>query len=203
MAHAVHAAGAGRPHPDDPLHQYQRRGTAGLPHLAPRRVRVQYHRIEPRACRLRCTGRRCAALLAALLAALPPLAGAAAPLDTLKSPDVEISMSDATFTGPGADAANNHCPVCHSPDHVRNQPALPREAWEEVIHKMITAYKAPRSRRWMRRRSRIIWRGLRGRNRLHKRRVGLRLRFSRCKSKRGNALRQLTAQLLLTRSRLR
>jgi len=81
---------------------------------------------------------------AALLGAtLLPLAGAAAPLDALKSPDVDIPMSDASFTGPGAEAVNNYCLVCHSADHVLNQPALPRHAWEEVVQKMITAYKAP------------------------------------------------------------
>ena len=76
-------------------------------------------------------------------AALLPLAGAAAPLDALKPLDVDIPMPDATFAGPGADAANNYCLVCHSADHVLNQPALPRHAWEEVVQKMITAYKAP------------------------------------------------------------
>jgi hypothetical protein len=28
-------------------------------------------------------------------------------------------------------------------DHVLNQPSLSREAWQEVVNKMITAYKAP------------------------------------------------------------
>jgi mono/diheme cytochrome c family protein len=43
----------------------------------------------------------------------------------------------------GADAVNNNCLACHSADHVLNQPSLPKEAWEDVVNKMISAYKAP------------------------------------------------------------
>jgi mono/diheme cytochrome c family protein len=61
----------------------------------------------------------------------------------LKSTKVEYPASDATFPGEGADAINNNCLACHSADHVLNQPPLSKEAWEEVVHKMVTAYKAP------------------------------------------------------------
>jgi hypothetical protein len=39
--------------------------------------------------------------------------------------------------------STNNCLACHSADHVLNQPSLSREAWLEVVNKMITAYKAP------------------------------------------------------------
>jgi cytochrome c5 len=61
----------------------------------------------------------------------------------LKSTKVEYPTSDAMFTGDGADAINNNCLACHSADHVLNQPLLSKETWEEVVHKMVTAYKAP------------------------------------------------------------
>ncbi len=61
----------------------------------------------------------------------------------LKSTKVEYPTSDAMFPGPGADAINNNCLACHSADHVMNQPLLSEEGWKEVVHKMVTAYKAP------------------------------------------------------------
>jgi hypothetical protein len=75
---------------------------------------------------------------------LPPLAGHAAQLDALTSLHLDLPSSDMTFPdGPGADAMNSNCLTCHSVDHVLNQPTLPRETWDEVVHKMINAYKAP------------------------------------------------------------
>ena len=61
----------------------------------------------------------------------------------LKSTKVEYPTSDVMFPGDGADAINNNCLACHSADHVLNQPLLSKETWEEVVHKMVTAYKAP------------------------------------------------------------
>jgi hypothetical protein len=61
----------------------------------------------------------------------------------LKSTKVEYPTSDAMFPGEGADAINNNCLACHSADHVMNQPLLSEEGWKEVVHKMVTAYKAP------------------------------------------------------------
>jgi mono/diheme cytochrome c family protein len=75
---------------------------------------------------------------------LPLLAGHAAPLTALKSLTLDVPTSDATVPpGPGADAVNGNCLACHSADHLMNQPSLPKETWEEVVQKMITAYKAP------------------------------------------------------------
>jgi len=59
--------------------------------------------------------------------------------------------------GPGSDAINNNCIACHSADHVDEPaPSLSRAAWQEVVNKMITAYKAPVSADDARR-SWIIW----------------------------------------------
>ena len=69
--------------------------------------------------------------------------GEAATITTLKSPKLDVPTSDAMFPGPGSDAINNNCLACHSADHVLNQPSLSRTAWQEVVDKMIRAYKAP------------------------------------------------------------
>jgi hypothetical protein len=74
---------------------------------------------------------------------LLPHPGHAATITTLKSLKLDVPASDAMFPGPGSDAINNNCLACHSADHVLNQPSLSREAWQEVVNKMITAYKAP------------------------------------------------------------
>ena len=70
--------------------------------------------------------------------------GFAAPLNELKSPNADMPTSDKMFpAGPGSDEINSSCLACHSADHVLNQPALTRAGWEEVVNKMIKAYKAP------------------------------------------------------------
>ena len=75
---------------------------------------------------------------------LSPHSGQAATITTLKSLKLAVPTSDAMFpAGPGSDAINNNCLACHSADHVLNQPSLSRVAWQEVVGKMITAYKAP------------------------------------------------------------
>jgi mono/diheme cytochrome c family protein len=80
----------------------------------------------------------------ALFAMLAPLATQAAPLDQLKSLNLQVPTSGALLLGgAGADAVNNNCLACHSADHLLNQPSLPRKTWEEVVNKMINAYKAP------------------------------------------------------------
>jgi hypothetical protein len=64
--------------------------------------------------------------------------------DKLKSPTADLPTSDLTFpAGPGSDETNGYCLACHSADHVLSQPSLTREAWQEVVNKMINAYKAP------------------------------------------------------------
>ena len=86
------------------------------------------------------------ALLSAIIAlvALAPLGALAADKIVLKSVNVDLPAGDRMFPDrPGSEAANNNCLACHSADHVLNQPSLSREAWQEVVNKMITAYKAP------------------------------------------------------------
>jgi hypothetical protein len=80
--------------------------------------------------------------IAVLLVLGLPLPSFAANI-VLKSTKVEYPTSDAMFPGKGADAINNNCLACHSADHVMNQPLLSEESWKEVVHKMVTAYKAP------------------------------------------------------------
>jgi hypothetical protein len=75
---------------------------------------------------------------------LLPLVGSAKPITDLKSLKLDVPAPDQMFPdGPGADAINANCLVCHSEDHVMNQPSLTKEGWEEVVEKMIKAYKAP------------------------------------------------------------
>jgi hypothetical protein len=76
--------------------------------------------------------------------ALLPHPGQSETITKLKSLKLDVPTSDAMFPpGPGSDAINNNCLACHSADHVLNQPSLSREGWQEVVNKMITAYKAP------------------------------------------------------------
>jgi hypothetical protein len=83
-------------------------------------------------------------MVAVLSLVLLPHPGQTAPITTLKSPKVDVPTSDTMFpAGPGSDAINNNCLACHSADHVLNQPSLSRMAWQEVVDKMIKAYKAP------------------------------------------------------------
>jgi hypothetical protein len=83
-------------------------------------------------------------MVAVLSLVLLPQAGKAATISALKSLKLDVPTSEAMFpAGPGSDAINNNCLACHSADHVLNQPSLSREAWQEVVSKMVTAYKAP------------------------------------------------------------
>lgn len=83
-------------------------------------------------------------MVAVLGLVLLPHPGEAATITALKSLKLDVPTSDTMFpAGPGSDATNNNCLACHSADHVLNQPSLSREAWQEVVNKMITAYKAP------------------------------------------------------------
>jgi mono/diheme cytochrome c family protein len=62
----------------------------------------------------------------------------------IKSTTVELPAGDALFPGgSSADAINNNCLACHSPDMVLNQPPLPKATWEAEVNKMINTYKAP------------------------------------------------------------
>ena len=82
-----------------------------------------------------------AALGALALISTPSRATSTPP--AFKSANVDLPFGDQMFEGADADAINNNCLACHSADHVLNQPSLSREAWQEVVNKMITAYKAP------------------------------------------------------------
>ena len=84
------------------------------------------------------------AMVAVLGPVVLPHPGEAATITALKSLKLDVPTSDTMFpAGPGSDAINNNCLACHSADHVLNQPSLSRAAWQEVVDKMITAYKAP------------------------------------------------------------
>ena len=83
-------------------------------------------------------------MVAVLGLALLPHPGQSETITTLKSLKLDVPTNDTMFpSGPGSDAINNNCLACHSADHVLNQPSLSREAWQEVVNKMISAYKAP------------------------------------------------------------
>jgi len=75
-------------------------------------------------------------------AALPVFAAEPAPV--LKSVTVTLPESDRLFPGgAAADPINNNCLACHSAGMVLNQPAMPKAAWDAIVHKMIKVYKAP------------------------------------------------------------
>jgi hypothetical protein len=83
------------------------------------------------------------AILSLSAALLVSLAGGAAPITELKSLKLDVPVPDTMFPDcPGADAINANCLTCHSEDHVMNQPSLTKAGWEEVVEKMIKAYKA-------------------------------------------------------------
>jgi hypothetical protein len=75
---------------------------------------------------------------------LLPFYGNAKPITELKSLKLDVPVPDKMFPdGPGSDTVNANCLVCHSEDHVMNQPNLTKAEWAEVVEKMIKAYKAP------------------------------------------------------------
>ena len=62
---------------------------------------------------------------------------------SLKSVSVDLPTSDRTFpNGPGSDATNNNCLICHSAGMVLSQPGLSKAAWQAEVNKMRTSYKA-------------------------------------------------------------
>ncbi|WP_020175529.1 hypothetical protein [Methyloferula stellata] len=79
-------------------------------------------------------------LLAMAFAAGPSLAGN---LATFKSVDTDLPTGERMFQGPGSDAINNNCLVCHSAGMVLTQPPLPRPTWQAIVEKMRATYKAP------------------------------------------------------------
>lgn len=79
-------------------------------------------------------------LLAMALTMGPSLAGN---LVTFKSVDADLPTGDRVFQGPGSDAINDNCLICHSAGMVLTQPPLPRATWQAIVEKMRAAYKAP------------------------------------------------------------
>ena len=56
----------------------------------------------------------------------------------------DLPTSDRSFaSGPGSDAINDNCLICHSAGMVLNQLALSKAQWRTEVEKMRTAYKAP------------------------------------------------------------
>jgi cytochrome c5 len=62
---------------------------------------------------------------------------------TLRSASVDLPFGKASFPGPGAEAVNSNCLVCHSAGMVLYQPRLSRATWQSEVDKMQSAYKAP------------------------------------------------------------
>ena len=86
----------------------------------------------------------CGAIAAGLAVAPVGRSQSSAAELVLKSVSVDLPNGDRMFPdGPGAEAINNNCLVCHSAGMVLNQPALPKTAWAAEVHKMIATYKAP------------------------------------------------------------
>ena len=74
---------------------------------------------------------------------LAPEAARAEEKFSLKSVSVDLPTSDRTFpNGPGSDATNNNCLICHSAGMVLSQPGLSKAAWQAEVNKMRTAYEA-------------------------------------------------------------
>jgi hypothetical protein len=87
-------------------------------------------------------GLHSAAILLAM--ALPNAPSTAAgELPAFTSVNADLPLGDGLFQGPGADAINNNCLICHSAGMVLTQPPLTRAGWQGIVAKMRTAYKAP------------------------------------------------------------
>jgi cytochrome c553 len=79
----------------------------------------------------------------AAIAVTPPSARAAETF-SLKSVSIAQPTSDRAFPdGPGSDAINNNCLICHSAGMVLNQPYLSKTAWLTEVTAMVEQYKAP------------------------------------------------------------
>ena len=84
----------------------------------------------------------------ALAAEAPPVAPAPSIVAgggvTLHSVSVSFPNSDNTFPGgPGADAINNDCLICHSAGMVLDQASLSRAGWQGIVDQMRNDFKAP------------------------------------------------------------
>jgi hypothetical protein len=58
--------------------------------------------------------------------------------------DVTLPSNDQPYPpGPGADAANGYCLMCHSASMALKQPPLTEKEWAAEVNKMRTAFGAP------------------------------------------------------------
>src|SRR5579863_7220497 len=83
----------------------------------------------------------CAAAALLAFASLPTARASGAPV-RIELPD-EIA---ALKPGPGVEAAENNCLVCHSADYINTQPTgakFGRDFWTAEVTKMIKVYGAP------------------------------------------------------------
>ena len=64
---------------------------------------------------------------------------------TLRKEGVRLPESTRVLpgNGPGAEAANSNCLMCHSAGMVMNQPDLSKDAWLAEVNKMKNVMKAP------------------------------------------------------------
>lgn len=89
---------------------------------------------------------RCRPLPIAVVAGIvcaPPYARAQEKF-VLKSVSVDLPTSGRTFpAGPGSDAINNNCLLCHSAGMVLDQPNMSKPSWQAEVDKMLEQYKAP------------------------------------------------------------
>lgn len=91
----------------------------------------------------------CFAVMGAMLpdighSAGAPAASAAADGFTLTSVGVTLPDGGEAFPpGPGKDAAEQNCTMCHSAGMVLTQPVLTKPSWEAEVNKMRLVYKAP------------------------------------------------------------
>ena len=82
-------------------------------------------------------------IVSATFIALAAAAGSAQALD-LHSASIARPNSEKVFPkGPGSDAANSYCLMCHSAGMVLNQPDLTEKGWLGEVEKMKNAFKAP------------------------------------------------------------
>jgi hypothetical protein len=74
-----------------------------------------------------------------------PKVGGGKPGFAFKSVTVDLPLGDEQVFPEGRfmQVVNNDCRLCHSPDMILNQPALPKGGWRAEIIKMRDVYKAP------------------------------------------------------------
>ncbi|MBV9657497.1 MAG: hypothetical protein JO295_05245 [Verrucomicrobia bacterium] len=83
----------------------------------------------------------CATAAALLHAESPPTA--ATVKGSVHSIDVPRADNVAMPAGPGLEAYNANCVLCHTNRYVLMQPKFPRKTWEAEVTKMVNVYGAP------------------------------------------------------------